>query len=242
MRKGLALVLVLIFLTAICLMVDNPVSGASARVENSWVTKTPMHFTRANIGVAVVNGQIYAIGGDNGTEMGNVSPGTSITMQVVNVNEAYNPSSDTWVSAAPMPTARALFGTAVYQNKIYCIGGYSGKEVFIGPESWNYKGEYYDLGVNEVYDPSTNTWATKASLPTPRYSAATNIVNGKIYFIGGYTMANMGERGDGITQVYDPQTDSWATKSSAPLPVVSSASAVVDNNIYVLGMNQSKLY
>ena len=94
-----------------------------------------MHFTRANIGVAVVNGQIYAIGGDNGTEIGNVSPGTSMTMNVVNVNEAYNPSSDTWVSAAPMPTARALFGTAVYQNKIYCIGGYSGKVVFIGPKA-----------------------------------------------------------------------------------------------------------
>ena len=238
MSKAFALALVLVFLTTACLIVDKPVSGANM-TENSWVTKTPMHFTRANIGVAVVNGQIYAIGGDNGTEIGNVSPGTSMTMNVVNVNEAYNPSSDTWVSAAPMPTARALFGTAVYQNKIYCIGGYSGKVVFIGPESWNWETKYYDISANEVYDPATNTWATKASLPTPRYSSATNIVNGKIYFIGGYTKANLG-KSDNINQVYDPQTDSWETKSSAPMPVVSSASAVLDNNIYVLGMNQSR--
>ena len=240
MSKGFALALVFLFLTASCIIVTKPVSGATM-TENSWVTKAPMHFARANIGVAVANGQIYAIGGDNGTEMGNVSPGTSMTMNVVNVSEAYNPSSNTWVSTDPMPTARALFGTAVYQNKIYCIGGYNGANLFIGPESWNWETKYYDISANEVYDPATNTWATKASIPTPRYSAATNIVDGKIYFIGGYTMANLG-KSDNITQVYDPQTDSWATKSSAPLPVVSSASAVVDNNIYVLGMNKSRSF
>ena len=236
MSKALALAFVLVFLTASSTILAIPVSGVAV-AENSWVTRAPMHFARANIGVAVANGQIYAIGGDNGTEMGNVSPGTSLTINVVNVIEVYNPSSDTWVSAAPMLTARALFGTAVYQNKIYCIGGYSGAAVFIGPENWNWETKYYDIAANEVYDTVTNTWATKASIPTPRFSAATNIVNDKIYVIGGYTQANIDVAN--ITQVYDPQADSWATKSSAPLPVTSSASAVVDNNIYVLGRNQS---
>ncbi|MGD0204645.1 MAG: hypothetical protein ABSC20_12185 [Candidatus Bathyarchaeia archaeon] len=41
MSKGFALVLVLVFLTASCVMVAKPVSGASA-VENTWVSKAPM--------------------------------------------------------------------------------------------------------------------------------------------------------------------------------------------------------
>ena len=230
MNRSITLIFVLVFLTASCAILIQPTKAS----EDSWVTKAPMHSARAYLGVAVVNGRIYAIGGDEGPEIGNVMTGTSMTYRVVNVTEEYDPNLDKWVSKAPMPTARALFGTAVYQNKIYCIGGYSGATIFVGPESWNYKTEYYDIGANEVYDPSTDTWATKAQLPTPRYSAATNIVNGKIYVIGGYTMTDLYVTLN-VTEVYDPVTDSWTTKAAAPLKVPCSASAVVDNKIYVLG-------
>jgi N-acetylneuraminic acid mutarotase len=163
-----------------------------------------MHQAR-NCRVAVVNGKIYAIGGDN-----------------LATNEEYDPATDTWTFKAPMPTPRARFGIAVFQNKIYCIGGQNGNGV---------------TGVNEVYDPATDTWETKASMPTPRSGLQANVVSGKIYLIGG--VAN----GYALTlnEVYDPRTDSWATK--APMPVVNFtflgtsdyASAVVDNKIYVVG-------
>jgi N-acetylneuraminic acid mutarotase len=236
LNRTIALLLVLVSLSASFMITAKTVSGAAAS-ENTWVTKAPMSSARAYLGVAVVNGTIYAIGGDQGSDIGNVSPGTSMTYQVVNVTEAYDPKLNLWVGKAQMPTARALFGTAVYQNKIYCIGGYSGGTVFIGPESWNYKTVYYDLGANEVYDPAANTWVTKSALPTPRYSAATNIVNGKIYVIGGHTMSNL-ELTLSANEVYDSETDSWTTKSSPPLPVIGPGSAVVDDKIYVLGVNQ----
>jgi N-acetylneuraminic acid mutarotase len=38
-----------------------------------------------------------------------------------------------------------------------------------------------------------------------------------------------------VTEVYDPANDSWATKASIPYSVVSYASVVVDNKIYVIG-------
>lgn len=193
-----------------------------------------MTAARAYLGVAVVDGRIYAIGGDGGSEIGNCMTGAGMTNNVVNVTEAYDPILDLWVSKAPMPTHRALFGTAVYQGKIYCIGGYNGANVFYGPESYNWKTEYYDVGANEVYDPGTNTWETKASMPTPRFSAATNIVNGKIYVIGGHTMTNLWSNFN-LNEAYDPETDSWATKTPAPFNVSCPASAVVDNKIYVLG-------
>ena len=132
-----------------------PVVGAS---EDSWTTKKPMPTARAGLGVAVVNGKIYAIGGvKNDTQLA--------------VNEEYNPATDTWTTKASMPTARSGFAITVYQNKIYCIGGTTG-----------------DSGiteVNEVYDPATDTWSTKTPMPTPRADLCVNVVNSKIYCVGG---------------------------------------------------------
>ena len=40
----------------------------------------------------------------------------------------------------------------------------------------------------EEYDPSTNTWATKAPMPTARQNlAAAAAANGRVYAIGGTT-------------------------------------------------------
>jgi hypothetical protein len=233
MSKTVALLLVLFFSAALLITTVKPVYSTSP-IEDSWKAKKPMTVARAYLGVAVVDGKIYAIGGDEGSETGNCMTGTSMTYNVVNVTEAYDPILDSWSSKSPMPTSRALFGTAVYKKKIYCIGGYNGATVFYGPESYNWKTEYYDVGANEVYDPALDTWETKTSMPTPRFSAATNIVNGKIYVIGGHTQKDLW-RDFNLNEVYDPESDSWTKRTPAPLNVSCSASAVVDNKIYVLG-------
>jgi N-acetylneuraminic acid mutarotase len=147
-------------------------------------------------------------------------------------------SENYWITKAPMPTARALFGTAVYQNEIYCIGGYFS---MIVPYNDKYGTElnitYHDSGENQVYNPVTNNWKSKAQMPTPRYFAATTILYGKIYVFGGETMTNLYSYLN-VTEVYDIKTDSWAKKSPAPLPVEGGASAaVVDDKIYVLGVS-----
>ena len=230
-KNAIPSVFLLTTLLAVCMF-----GSAFAFSSDSWVPKASMNHTRAYLGVAVVNDKIYAIGGDEGSETGNCMTGTSMTNNAVNYTEEYDTELNVWTEKAAMPTARAHFGTAVYQNKIYCIGGYNGATVFIGPENWNWKTEYYDVGANEVYDPIANTWTTMASLPTPRFAAATNIVDGIIYVIGGHTMTNLYETYN-ITEAYDPQSNSWTTRSRAPLPVSTSASAVIDNKIYVLGQN-----
>ncbi len=198
MGRIVALFLILTALTATCIVAVPPARAADAS-DDSWITMAPMPTARGGLGVAVVNGKIFAIGGIAG-----------------GVNEMYDPATNTWTTKAPMPTARWLFGIAAYQNKIYCIGGMSGSVT----------------GVNEVYDPQTNTWETKAPMPTPRGDLCANVINGKIYLCGGY----LGGLSYGnITEVYDPATDSWTTKASMPYPVVMYASAVVDDKIYVIG-------
>jgi N-acetylneuraminic acid mutarotase len=230
MDKGAALLLVLVFLAASCVVACRSVSASSP---NSWTSRASMQVARAYLGVAVVDGRIYAIGGDEGSETGNCMTGTGMTYRVVNVTEEYDPNLDTWVEKAQMPTVRARFGTAVHRGMIYCIGGYNGATVFYGPESYDWKTEYYDLGANEVYDPATDTWETKTPLPTPRHASATNTVDGRIYVIGGYSITTHSVLN--VNEVYDPETDTWETKKSPPLEVAGSASAVVDAKIYVLG-------
>jgi len=209
-RATLVLLLILCFVLSI---LSLPLVSAA---EDSWVSKAPMHEARSGVGVAVVNGKIYAIGG----------AGTS---GFYAFNEEYDPATDTWMFKTPMPTPRSDFGIAVYLDKIYCMGGYT------------IEGAGTD--VNEVYDPATDSWETKASLPSARLGLQANIVNGKIYLIGGYEWSN-GTRMEisSLTEVYDPVSDTWTSKASIAAPVSYYASAVIDNRIYVITSNLNQIY
>jgi N-acetylneuraminic acid mutarotase len=198
-----ALLLVLSFSISIFFI---PVASA---VEDSWATKAKMPSERTGFGVAVVDGKIYAIGGH---PLGGVT---------TDINKEYDPATNKWTSKKSMPGPLAWFGTAVYQNEIYVIGG-----------AWFLGGTGSEKTSVWVYNPATDKWNTsKTSMPTARAGIEANVVDGKIYVIGG-------RNSDGITnvtEVYDPATDTWATKTPIPTPVYSYASAVVDNKIYIIG-------
>jgi hypothetical protein len=120
-----------------------------------------------------------------------------------------------------MPTPRASFATAVVDDKIYCIGGTTGVM----------NGQVKVSGVNEVYNPKTDTWTAKTAMPTPRVGVTAGVVNGKIYLIGGDS---------NVTEVYDPATDTWTTKSPMPFKpdlrfIWSCTSTVLNDKIHVFG-------
>jgi len=221
MSKSAVLLLVLVFLTASCVMVAKPVLSSAEVAEDTWTKKASMHVARSKLGVAVVNGKIYAIGGDAR------SGKWPYVGSIVGTNEEYDPATDTWTFKASMPTPRYGFAIAVYQNKIYCIGGIKS----VGSAGW--KG----TGVTEVYDPATNTWETKTAMPTARFELQANVVNGKIYLIGGYVpeLSAFPNATSSLNEVYDPATDSWTTKAPIPVATRDYPSAVVDNKIYVIG-------
>jgi hypothetical protein len=218
MRKtGAALLLVLVFLAASCMAVAEVVC---ATFPDSWTTKAPMLQARTGLGVAVVNGKIYAIGGCNISGFMPSIDG-SVVLGYANLedlgaflgtNEEYDPDANDWTIRASMPTPRILFAAAVYQNKIYCIGGKTSTGL---------------TRANEVYDPVTDTWETKAAMPKARGWLTAGVVNGKIYLIGG-------EPDGTLNQVYDPATDSWDNKASKPI-AAGSVSVVIDDKIYVIG-------
>jgi N-acetylneuraminic acid mutarotase len=201
-------------------MAAKPVSAATP-VENSWTSKAPMPSPHSGYQAAVVNGIIYLIGASY-----QYDPSTNLTVVDSN-NLAYNPSTDTWTSIAPMLTPRLSFAIAGYNNKIYVFGGL--KVISSGGLS------RYSCSINEAYDPITNTWTAAASMPMGTSSMQANTVNGKIYVIGGLTGDTSADLAVNTTQIYDPISDSWTTGASMPYSVQHYASAAVDDNIYVIG-------
>src|SRR5229473_676969 len=128
-------------------------SGGSS-AGNLWIPMAPMPTARYELAAAPVNGKIYAIGGFSSSSSG---PFGTNTMEV------YDPTSNTWRSSneppgtpgapAPMPTARWGLAAAAVNGKIYAIGGFTDGGMV------NYV---------EVYDPSSNSWSTTATVVNPR--------------------------------------------------------------------------
>jgi hypothetical protein len=254
--SALALSLALLFSA-----VAGTVSAYAA--EDSWVSKAPMQQAR-NCRVAVVNGRIYAIGGDN-----------------LATNEEYDPANDTWTFKAPMPTSRARFGIAVCQNKIYCIGGQNGTGVTGVNEVYNpatdtwetmasmptprsglqanvVNGKIYLIGgaangyaltLNEEYDPKTDSWTTKAPMPVINFTFlgtsdyASAVVGNKIYVVGGWSVGGQWPvRGItfNLNRLYDTENDSWSLGTPAPSPAICASAGATTGvfapeRIYVFG-------
>ncbi len=138
-------------------------------------------------------------------------------------------SENAWTTKAPMQVARASLGAAVVEGKIYAIGG------VVDPPSL-----VKCTNINEQYDPAADKWVFKASMPTPRASFATAVVDNKIYCIGGTTGTKDGiYAASGVVEVYDTATDTWATKSDMPTPRVGVTASVVDGKIYLIGGNSN---
>lgn len=192
----------------------HPVNGYFNKVEeydpttNVWTTKANMPTVRSDAITAVVNGKIYVIGG--------TSNGTS----ALNVNEVYDPATNTWATKKVMTTGRMFMAGSVVNNKIYAIGGATTASPFLVP-----------LKTNEVYDPATDTWATKANMTTARTYLSTQAAGGKIYAFGGYT----GSVSLSNSEAYDTTANTWAAKAALPVGAHFMGSAILGNKIYLLG-------
>ena len=86
---------------------------------------------------------------------------------------------------------------SVVNGKIYAIGGSDGH--------W--------LNNMEKYDPATDTWTTKAAMPTELGGIATAVHNNKIYVIRGwgYSPHNI----TGKNEAYNQSTDTGKQNSDA---------------------------
>ena len=223
-----------------------------------WVGEPPMPTARGGLGTAVLNGQIYAIGGDNGSHL--------------NTAESFDPISETWQSLAGMSTPRWVPGVAGVNGLIYAMGGYprgGDDRVNSSMEAYNpanntwspvanmltprgnlgavtVDGLIYAIGGNtshtafsevEAYNPTTDSWTSKAHLPTARSGLGVAVAYGLIYAIGGSSPTYLS--GCAVNEVYDPVADQWTTKASAPEILPDARVAAVNGILYVTGNTAS---
>jgi kelch-like protein 28 len=78
---------------------------------NTWTSLERMNESRSTLGVAVLAGEVFALGGYDGQSY----------LQSV---EKYIPKIRQWQPVAPMTTTRSCFAAAVLDGMLYAIGGY----------------------------------------------------------------------------------------------------------------------
>ncbi len=207
-------------LLIICVLLTINIGELAA--EKTWTQRADMPTARYNFGTCVVDGKVFAIGGEIEV-FGDRSIATV---------EVYDPKTDTWERKIDMPTARSRVATLVVDGKIYAIGGAERKKFAIGP-GWGHSSKL--LPVVEMYDPATDTWTQKADMPVTR-GGSTCVVDGKIYIIGGIA-GNREEWRLDIVDIYDPATDTWAKAKSMNHARSVASVSVVDGKIYAMGGN-----
>jgi N-acetylneuraminic acid mutarotase len=199
---------------------------------DKWTKKKTMPLLSHHVAFAEYRGKIYAFGGF-------VYPasGPAAWVPVDNAWE-YDPAADSWKALAAMPTKRGSPVAATVGDKIYVIGGAAlppgSKETAVLPGR-----PHISVGAVEEYDPGTNTWRARASMPTPRNHATAGAINGKIYVIGGRvgtSFISSGSSNIDVVEEYDPAVDAWgAARARMPSARSAMASGVYEGRIYVTG-------
>ena len=80
-------------------------------ITRQWSFVAPMNTQRSTVGVAALNGKLYAVGGRDG----------SSCLRSV---ECYDPHTNRWTLVAPMSKRRGGVGVAVANGFLYAFGGH----------------------------------------------------------------------------------------------------------------------
>ena len=178
-----------------------------------------------------LTGKFYAFGGFVPPE-----PGPPAWVPINNAWQ-YDPTTDSWKTLAPMATKRGSAVAGTVNGKIYVIGGAAVHPGSSEPALHPARPHRW-VGTVEEYDPKTNTWSERSSMPTARNHAAVGVVNNKIYVIGSrlaaafiFTASNTN-----VVEEYDPATDQWGlVKARMPTERSGGAWGVYNGRIYMAG-------
>src|SRR2546425_13346941 len=149
----------------------------------------------------------------------------SVALVVVSGRSQVFGQGGRWTVKAPIPTPQEGLAVGVVNGILYAVGG---QIVHAGV------GGYVEfLSTVEAYDPSTNSWSSKAPLPTPRGGLTVGVVNGILYALGGFREDS--KPFTDTMDAYDPVRNMWTAKG--PMAAIPRGGAVggVKGGLYVLG-------
>eukprot|EP01079_Euglenida_sp_SAG-EU17-18_P003378 gene3378-642_t len=175
----------------------------------TYTRKAPMPVARHQHGSAYISGKLYVAGGLQQT----ASPILTSTGCVLTPGPFMSqPRSDLAVCAV--------------EGRLYAIGGF-------GP---NY--ELDDTGsIVEEFDPATNQWTTKASMPTSRGGLTVASLGAWIYVVGGWTKETASATGyfTAAVERYLPSSNQWEQVTSIPVANAGGGLAQLNGHLYSFG-------
>lgn len=131
-------------------------------INDSWARMADMNQPRASFELINFHGQLYAIGGFQGTQTWN--------RQGLDYVERYDPATDTWTNLSAIPKAMFGWGGTVHNDEIVLVGGFNNgpqKSVF----QWN---------------PIDDTWIVGNDIGTPgHFDLEVESINGSIVWASG---------------------------------------------------------
>ncbi|XP_012683328.2 actin-binding protein IPP [Clupea harengus] len=122
-----------------------------------WTTVSSLHQARSGLGVVVLEGMIYVVGGEKDS-------------MIFDCTERYDPVTKQWAAVASLNFPRCGVGVCPCHGALYALGGWIGSE--IGKTM-------------ERYDPAENKWEVIGTMAVPRYYFGCCELQGFIYVIGG---------------------------------------------------------
>ncbi|KAM5294167.1 kelch-like protein 20 isoform 3-T3 [Glossophaga mutica] len=158
---------------------------------NQWSSDVaPTSTCRTSVGVAVLGGFLYAVGGQDG-------------VSCLNIVERYDPKENKWTRVASMSTRRLGVAVAVLGGFLYAVGGSDGTS---------------PLNTVERYNPQENRWHTIAPMGTRRKHLGCAVYQDMIYAVGGRddtTELSSAERYNPRTNQWSPVVAMTSRRSGA---------------------------
>jgi N-acetylneuraminic acid mutarotase len=139
-----------------------------------------------------------------------------------------------WAEMSDLPTPRDRLAVVSDGTYVYAIGGEE------------YSGGFQPSDALQRYDPASDTWTNRASMPVPYSNIDAANLGDEIYVPAGYD----GSQITGTHYVYDIGTNSWSTATPAPWSTTAGAPVLwyalaedTVNDVYYLtgGWNGSAL-
>lgn len=198
---------------------------------NTWklLASLPSNKTMTHEGIALIDDNIWLIGGRVGTNPG----------PLTNAVWIYNITDNSW-SAGPAikdpatgnPLPWAAGGAVFLGRTLHLFGGFV-------ENACNDQNKYHltlDVDNWRSNPTQSNPWKNElAPLPLKRNHFATVILAGKIYAIGGQAGHDCGDVDGRYVHAYDPTTDTWKQLTSLPSPRshIEGSTFAIDGKIYV---------
>ncbi|RXM97488.1 Kelch-like protein 28 [Acipenser ruthenus] len=158
---------------------------------NTWTLAERMTESRSTLGVVVLAGELYAMGGYDG----------QYYLQSV---EKYIPKVKEWHPVALMMKSRSCFSAAVLDGMIYAIGGYGPAHMNSDVTQFGSLSHHWTICyIFHITKPTH----THLSFPVAGVGAA--IIDNYLYVVGGHS----GSSYLNTVQRYDPITDNWLDSS-----------------------------